>query len=430
LAISSGGTVLHLDIDAFFASVEQLRNPRLAGRPVAVGTGVIASCSYEARKFGLHAGMSLRQAVRLCPSLKILAGHAPIYRCFSERIFDLCQLYSPAVESYLDEAFCDLSGTERLHGNLLAAAAELKERVLAEVGLRVTVGLGRNRMFAKMAARSVKPDGLRWIGAEEEEEFIRELPIRDLPGIGPRAAQIFEKLNIHTIGAMRLLSRQSLTAMFGTIGASLYERCRGNDTRPIAPREIPRSIRRETSFPEDATGRETIEETLCYLAERAANTLRQLHLKAKQVEVKIRYGDFETLSSSRKFPSPTQIDAEIFQEAVRIRRALHTRRVGLRLVGVALEGLVADDGLHQLTCIVSPPSRAQEGGGGSGTERSRLVLSDIDSRRRELGLLHSLDAIRRRYGYASVVCGRSLDLLGRLEQDEHGFILRTPSLTR
>jgi nucleotidyltransferase/DNA polymerase involved in DNA repair len=240
--------VLHIDIDAFFASVEQLRNPRLAAQPVAVGTGVIASCSYEARRLGLHAGMPLGRAREVCPRLVVLPGHAAIYRCFSERVFQLCRSHAPAVETYLDEAFCDLAGTELLHPDVLSAAARLKERIREETGLSTTVGLGRSRMLAKMAARSVKPDGLRRIEAAEEDGFLRDLPLRELPGVGPRAGAILAKLNIRTIGALRVLSRPSLVGIFGRIGDVLYQRCRGIDTRAICAREIPRSIGRETSF--------------------------------------------------------------------------------------------------------------------------------------------------------------------------------------
>jgi DNA polymerase-4 len=412
--------VLHVDIDAFFASVEQLRNPALKGKPVAVGSGVVASASYEARAFGLQAGMPLGEARRLCPGLVVLPGHAPIYRCFSEPIFDLLARYAPSLETYLDEAYCDWSGTDRLYPDPLHVAGEIRRRVREEVGLTVTAGIGRNRMFAKMASKSAKPDGLRRVARSEEEEFFVRLPVRHLPGVGRRTEKLFEKLNLRTIGELRLLSRESLRAMLGVAGEVLYERCRGDDTRCVSRREVPQSIRRETSFHEAAIDSETIEGTLYYLTERAGNTLRHLRLQARQVGVKIRYRDGLEESATRKISSPTQVDRALFAAALRILRMLRTRRVALHLVGVTLTGLQLDAGIRQAELF---PGESPSGG-------QDAIEQAISGRRREERLLESLDTIRRRYGYASVVCGRSLHLLGKLEQDDHGFILRTPSLTR
>jgi len=447
------GCVLHIDIDAFFASVEQLRNPRLRGKPVAVGSGVVASASYEARRFGLRAGMPLRKARELCPDLVILQGHAPIYRCFSEPIFALCAEYSPATETYLDEAYCDWRGTDRLFPDPVKTAVEMKRRILDEVGLTVTAGIGRNRMLAKMASKSAKPDGLRRFLPEEEESVLPGLPVSRLPGVGPRTERLLAKLTIRTIGDLRLLSRDSLRNMLGIPGLVLHDRCRGRDTQPVSAREIPRSIRRETSFHEDTIDRETIDGTLYYLTERAANTLRQLRLEARQVSLKIRYSDFVERSITRKLRAPTQLDSDLFTGAVRILEALYTRRVALRLIGVGLMGLIPDSGLRQMDLFTERSSQdaglqsgAGEGGPGGdpdGAARWSVQpftlehrdlqardLQDRDLEHRELKLLESLDAIRKRYGYSSVVCGRSLNLLGKLPQDDHGFILRTSSLTK
>ncbi len=524
--------IFHIDIDAFFASVETLRNPRLAERPVAVGAGVIASCSYDARRFGLHAGMPLREARKRCPGLVVLEGHYPIYRCYAEQVFGLCREYSPAIETHLDEAFCDLSGTERLYscsafpprsprgdgGDLLGSigrtvlgeggqasvfpprsrafpprspgtiagtgpqgrparvgdgafpprsprgdggeemgaidravrgegdggasdspspssrkdeadalfrvAGELVERVRREVGLSVSLGMGRNRMLAKMASKSAKPAGLRRVRREEEEGFLRPLPVRLLPGVGPRTAGVLTKLNIETIEEMRALSRDSLKAMFGQNGELLHERCRGEDTRIVSTREIPRSISRETSFHEDTISPEEIDGMLHYLTERAANTLRKLGLKTRTIEVKLRYADFKDTAGGRTLRTPTQIDGEIFEMALALRRSLHTRRVGLRLIGVTLSKLVPDDGTRPLDLLEEGTETAWGG------DLLEGVLRAAGRRKRSLGLCRSLDRIRERFGYSSVVSGKSLNLLGKLPQDAYGYILRTPSLTK
>ena len=413
--------VLHIDMDAFFASVESLRNPRLAGKPVAVGSGVVASASYEARKFGIRAGTPLRKAKELCPALTIVTGHAPIYRCFSERVFAICEEYSPAIETFLDEAYCDWRGTERLYPDPVAVAAEIRRRVRDEVGLTISAGIGRNRMFAKMASKSIKPDGLRRILPGEEEDFLRDLPVSRLPGVGPKTEDLFRKLNIRTVSEMRLLSRESLQAMLGIPGALLHERCRGEDTQPVSEREVPRSIRRETSFHEDTIDREAIEGTLYYLTERAANTMRRQGLEARHIGVKIRYSDSVEESATRKLPQSTQLDSELFEHARGILATIHARRVGLRLVGVVLGGFRRDLGVRQALLFETPE------GAGAGAGIAGPVVSSV---RRERRLLESLDSIRGRYGYSSVVCGKSLHLLGTVEQDDHGFVLRTSSLTQ
>jgi hypothetical protein len=348
------------------------------------------------------------------------------------------------------------------------------------------VARGADSCFASIG----QVTGARRILPEEEDAFLRDLPVRSLPGIGPRTEKLLTKLNIQTVGEMRMLSRDSLRSMLGIPGVILYERCRGEDAQPISEREVPRSIRRETSFHEDTIEREAIEGTLYYLTERAANTLRGLRLEARQLGVKIRYRDMTEESATRRLPAPTQLDSELFTLGLEILRMLYTRRVALRLIGVSLTGFVRDTGFRQLelfsdqgfsqalqdgsrstrscsppvpssAAAISPPATSAGPAGffspaapfetpfeaatgepiadpdgdrslsrGDRAARIHVPRKGIEDQRRELSLLESLDEIRKRYGYASVVCGRSLHLLGKLEQDDHGFILRTSSLTR
>ena len=236
--------VLHVDIDAFFAAIEQQRDPRLRGQPVIVGAGVIASCSYEARAFGLKAGMPLTEAKRLCPHAVIIDGHAQVYRCFAEEIFGRCRALAPQVETYLDEAYCDLSGTERLHGDLVEAARALKRAIRAATGLAVTCGIGPNRMLAKLIGKTVKPDGLARIGAARADAFMRDQPVERVAGVGGAHARTLRSMNIGTAGEMRALPVAALERLFGTAGRLLHERCRGRDTAPVNEREIPLSISR------------------------------------------------------------------------------------------------------------------------------------------------------------------------------------------
>jgi DNA polymerase-4 len=397
--------VLHVDVDAFFASVEQLRYPALRGRPVIVGNGVIASCSYEARRFGCHAGQPLSEARRACPGVVILDGCEAVYAAFARRIFELCASLSPAMETFLDEAFVELTGTERLHGDLLAAGDALKKRVREEVGLPITVGLGENRMLAKIASKSVKPDGLRWIRPHEVETVLPALPVDRLPGVGHRVGKVLGGLDIRTIGDLRALPAGMLEHLFGAPGRALYERARGRDTRAVDAREIPLSVSRETAFHVPTTDPGEITSMLYYLLERAARHIRGLGLSARTIEVWIDYEDTGRAAASRTLSAPTDHDAELFGRACRILGALGTRREAVRRVGVAL-------------------SRFHAGA----LPQGDLFAAGADARRDKL--YRSLDHVRARFGHAAVVAGPSVRLLGALEQDRNGFVLRTPSLTR
>jgi len=396
---------MHVDIDAFFASVEQIRDPRLRGRPVIVGSGVIASCSYEAREFGLRAGMTLRKARKLCREVVILEGHYPTYRCFGEKVFGLCRQFAPHVETHLDEAYCGLTGTEGLYHHPRNAGRLLKEKVTAETGLTVSIGIGTNRMIAKMAGSSGKPDGLVVVGEGDEEEFVRELPVEKLPGVGHSRLEVLRKLNITTIGELRRLDRESLEALFGASGLALYERCRGRDSRVIAEREIPKSISRETAFHEDTADTSEIEGMLYYLIERAARSMRALGLKCKTVGVHVRYSDSQSERRSRSLPWPTQLDNELFALARQMLRRLHTRRARLHSIGV------------QLSRFSMGHQRQREFFG----ERNADKLAN---------LYWCLDRLRQRFGHSVIVAGKSLDGLGKLRKDRYGFILRTPCLTK
>ncbi len=398
-------TILHVDIDAFFAAIEQLRDPRLRGRPVIVGAGCIASCSYEARAFGLRAGMALSEARRLCPDAVILEGHAQTYRCFAEQIFACCRELAPAVETYLDEAYCDLTGTERLHGDLLDAARRLKRRILETTGLTVTCGIGPNRMLAKLVGKTTKPDGLASITAAEAEPFLAERPVEQLPGVGHAHARTLRSMNLKTIGELRALSAELLQALFGAPGRLLYERCRGRDTAAVSEREIPLSISRETSFHRDTADPAEIEGMLEYLVGRACRTARELDIKPRTVAVRLRYADGEGAEQARSLRCPSDADPVVLELALELLGRLFRRRVALHHVGLTLSNFAA---------------RLGEQG---------ALFSETEAGRRA-ALYRAFDGVRNSYGHGVLVSGRALHLRGRLDEDQHGFVLRTPSLTR
>ena len=397
--------VLHVDIDAFFASVEQIRNPRLRGRPVIVGSGCIASCSYEAREYGLKAGMPLRQAKELCPHAVVLKGHYRTYRCFSRRIFEHCRRLSSVVETHLDEAYCDLTGSERLLGDPRGAARRLKREIRDETGLTVSAGIGTNRMVAKMAGATGKPDGLVMVEEGREADFVRDLPIGRLPGVGRKRLEVLRKLNIDTIGDLRALDRDSLKEMFGADGEALHERCRGRDSRAIDEREIPESISRQTAFHEDTADIEKIEGMLHYLVERAARSVRGLELRAGRVTTWIRYSDSRGRRSGRTLETPTDLDEKLSEAGMDLLHRLYTRRASLHTIGVEL-------------------SRFSR----SGHRQSGLFDGkDSDKRAR---LYRSIDHLRRRFGHSVIMSGKAMAACSDLEKDRYGYLLRTPSLTK
>ncbi len=404
--------ILHVDIDAFFASVEQLLIPALRNRPVIVGSGVIASCSYEARRFGLAAGMSLHKARRLCPSVVVLDGQYPIYRCFAEHVWSVSRRFVCGLETFLDEGYGDATGMGALHGDPLTLGRKLRDAVRGEVSLPVSVGLGANRMMAKIASSSAKPAprcsspqvGVVWIRPGCEQEFLANLPIEKLPGVGRKTGEKLRDMNIETVGQLRTLPLPLLRTMFGRRGELLYERSRGRESRIIRPAALPKTISRETTFHEPLCDRKQICGMLFYLLQRAARTVRKHKLLARCVELTIRYDDWTELSAAKALPYPTDDEKQIFPVVLRALKQLHQRRVALRHVGVVLSRFTGE---------------GQEG---------ELFTPPVRLRRRRL--CKAVDTIRDRWGHAAIVSGASIELLGRMRQNDYGFVLRTPSLTK
>lgn len=401
--------ILHLDIDAFFASVEQRLIPFLRGRPVIVGSGVIASCSYEARRFGCRAGMPLHRAKQLCPAAVILPGQQALYRCFAEAVWDVARRYATALETFLDEAYGDATGMDRLYGSPRDLAENLQTAVAHDVGLPVSVGLASNRMMAKLASSAAKPRGIVVIAPGSEADYLADLPTRKLPGVGPKTETRLADINVHTVAEMRRLPLAYLRDAFGRRGEILYERCRGRDVQtPPAGRSQPalpppRSISRETTFHAPTADRREVEGMLHYLLGRAMRTARSEGLNVGRVELSLRYDDWKQLAASASLTPPTQNDADVWQVLMGLHARLHTRRVAVRHVGITLGKLAPAESLP----LFEAPPQAHD-----------------------RQLRQAVDAIRDRYGHAALVTGKSIDLLGTLEQNDEGFILRTPSLTK
>jgi DNA polymerase-4 len=392
--------VMHIDVDAFFASVEQLRDPRLRNRPVAVGNGVVASPSYEARALGVTTAMPIHQAKRICPQLVVLDGRHDVYRCFTEATWEICRRYAPALETFLDEAFADFSGTEHLYPDLLGLGARIQKEIADEVGLPVTIGIAKNRMVSKLAAKTVKPRGLREIPEGQEEAFLLPLPIEKIAGMGPKTAALFHDMNIRSVREFREIPLATLEAMLGRVGVSLHERARGEDSRPVHEREIPKQISRETSLEKATADRGELEGILFYLVDRAIRAIRKLGLRTRTMRIRLRYSDGEENETSVSFP-PTAFDEEIQPLARQLLWKLYTRRVTVRFVGSGFSNFQAEEGQLELFGDAS------------------------------LARFHAaVDAIRDKFGHGAIVAGRAIELLGKLPHDAYGYVLRTPSLTK
>jgi len=410
--------IAHVDLDAFFASVEQVLNPRLAGQPVVVGgyaddRSVVASASYEARARGIHVAMPLFRAYRLCPQAHYLRGNYHEYARFSEQIFKLCERFTPLVEpASIDEGYLDLTGTARVHLRAegprwpIAVGQLLRETVQRETGLNVTVGIGSNKLVAKIAAKYAKPNGLCYVAPGYEEAFLSPLPLKAIPGIGPRTAEVLGEYNLRTVADLRAIPRELLVRTFGeAAGESLYEKARGRGDERIEPPVEPKSISRETTFEQDTADLNFIKSMLYYLTERACRKLRQLGLAAHVVTVKLRYSDFVTQLRGRSLGHYSDQDHEFYAAAGELLERLYTRRVQVRLVGVQVSGLTA-----------------------GAVRQTHLWLEQAHEKRRRL--YAAADRVRDRFGFSALSAGRSIELLSTHEADREGFKLRTTCLSR
>ena len=319
-------TVFHVDMDAFFVSVEELFDPSLKGKAVVVGgrpneRGVVSAASYEARKFGVHSAMPLRTAARLCPRAIFVDGHPARYREYSGRVFEVLNRFSPLVEmASIDEAYLDMTGTERLHGPPVRAAHVLHEAMKSETRLNCSIGIATARLVAKVASDQAKPNGVLWIVPGREAAFLAPLEVRKIPGVGKVTEKNLHALSIRKVGDLARLDDGFLETRFGKWGLALAGKARGLDAGGWFDTEIgadtdPKSVSHEHTFNEDACDRAVLEATLARLSEMVGRRLREGGLKARTVQLKLRYSDFSTITRAHSIERPTQIDTEIFDQA-------------------------------------------------------------------------------------------------------------------
>src|ERR1700720_567216 len=317
-SLPAAASILHVDMDAFFVSVELLERPELIGKAVVVGgrpdqRGVVTAASYEARKFGVHSAMPLRTAGKLCPHAVFLDGHHQKYGEWSDRVATILAKFSPIVEMVsIDEAYLALAGTERLHGPPLAAADKLLRTITATTELPCSAGLATTRLVAKVASDQAKPRGLVWVAPGSEERFLAPLPVRKIPGIGEVTERALRALGIETVDQLASYSQEKLEKIFGQWGTALYRKARGGDAYEFLIDAEPKSISHNHTFGEDTSDLAEMETMLSHLSQKACKRLREAGLSTRTLTLTIRYAGFETYTRSKTLLEPAQLDSYIF----------------------------------------------------------------------------------------------------------------------
>jgi DNA polymerase-4 len=338
-------TIFHVDMDAFFVSVEELFDPSLKGKAVVVGgqrdeRGVVSAASYEARKFGVHSAMPLRTAAKQCPHAIFVNGHPERYRECSGKVYNVLAAFSPQVEmASVDEAYLDMTGTDRLHGPPLKAAHTLHQRMKADTGLNCSVGIGTSRLIAKVSSAQAKPNGLLYIVPGEEARFLAPLDVREIPGVGKVMESRLHALGIKKVGDLARLEDSELEDRFGKWGLALAGKSRGEDAGGWFDNEVgadldAKSISHEHTYNEDTAEVAQLEATLMRLCEMVGRRLRESHFHARTVQLKLRYKDFTTITRAHTLPSPTQLDTELFEQIRALFRKNWKKGVQVRLLGV------------------------------------------------------------------------------------------------
>lgn len=335
--------ILHIDMDAFFASVEQLDNPELRGKPLIVGglscRGVVSTCSYEARKFGVHSAMSMMEARRLCPQAEFLPGRMWRYKEVSQQIMGIFQEEAPLVEQLsIDEAFLDVSGMELLAGDILNIGWRIKERIKNEIGLTCSVGLAPNKFLAKLASDLRKPDGFTVIRHEEARSFIAPLPVTKIFGIGSAAKQALQQFGITTIGQLAQADKRIVQKVFGKNADKVQLLAMGLDDRPVVSETAPKSIGRETTFDKDLYTFEECKAALLELSGQTGFRLRNKGYSGRTVTLKIKSSDFKIITRSISGEGDISCDEEIFALAVKLLQEVNYKN-GVRLLGVTVSNL-------------------------------------------------------------------------------------------
>lgn len=382
--------ILHVDMDAFYVSVEEWNNPALKGKPVVVGgraetRGVVAAANYVSRQFGVHSAMPTARAKRLCPDLIIIAGNHRHYAEVSSQIRAIFHRYTPLVEPLsLDEAFLDVAASKKLFGTAVDIGQRIKHEIKSELGLTASVGVAPNKFLAKIASDLDKPDGFIEVDADNVHAFLDPLPVTRLWGVGKVGNRIFQAQGIRTIAELRQQSSQWLQEAFGSWGETLWQLAHGIDERKVIPDHEAKSISHEVTFPEDIKDMTVLKTCLMELTEQVTRRLRKNRLQGRTVQLKIRFADFKTITRSRTLPQMTNITQEVFRTGTDLLESnLDANSQAVRLIGISVTGF--DD-----------------------TRPVQSNLFDSLSREKEINIDELADRVNIKYGSSALKRGRGL----------------------
>jgi len=395
-------TIFHVDMDAFFVSVEELFDPSLKGKAVVVGgqrdeRGVVSAASYEARKFGVHSAMPLRTAAKLCPQATFIDGHPERYREYSQRVYELLNKFSPLVEmASIDEAYLDMSGTARLHGPPLRAAHSLHARMKTDTQLNCSIGIGTSRLVAKVSSAQAKPNGVLWVLPGQEAKFLAPLDVRAIPGVGKVTEQSLHALGIQKVRDLAERDVGFLEERFGKWGLALAGKAQGKDAggwfdTAVGEETDAKSMSHEHTFNEDTANLDQLTATLMRLSEMVGRRLRESGVYARTIQLKLRYKDFTTITRAHTLPVATQLDNEIFEQARQLFRKNWRAGAAVRLLGVQASSLE--------------------------TVASQIELLDDDRQQRWKQALSAADRLRDKYGESSVSLATGMK--GRFRERTH-----------
>ena len=387
-------TILHVDMDAFYAAIEALDHPEWRGLPLVVGSppdqrGVVATCSYEARRYGIHSAMPSRTAGKLCPQAVFVSPRMERYAEISAQIMTIFEEFTPLVEPLsLDEAFLDVSGVLRIWDDVVTIARELKERIKTRTGLTASVGIAPNKFLAKMASDMNKPDGLTVVPVIEPEimAFLAPLPVTKMWGIGKVTGARLAKENIRMIGQLQALDLWALERLFGKAGAvDMADLVRGRDSRPVITHWEEKSVSNEHTFAEDESDIERVRQHLLELAEEVGGRLRKSGKLARTAQIKLRFGDFSTITRQMSFPAALNSDRELIACALALFERERVQRA-IRLVGFGVSNLVTPD-----QAVPAQQELFAESSGRGPDGRNRKIDQAVDALRHSFGS----DAIKR-----------------------------------
>ena len=373
--------ILHVDMDAFFVEVERRDRPDLRGRPVVVGgtgnRGVVAAASYEARPFGVNSAMPMVHARRLCPKAVVLPPDHRKYRMASEEVFTIFRSFTPLVEGLsLDEAFLDVSGLRHHYPDAVAVGSEIRARLRTELNLPASVGVATNKFLAKLASEAAKPDGLRYVPADQNLAFLHVLPVRSLWGVGEATHAALERLGVATVSDLADVPAATLIKHLGqAAGNHLHELAWGRDPRPVVPESVAKSISVEETYERDLQGKEAVEGELLRHADRLAARLRAAGVAGRTVTVKIRFADFTTITRSEKLESSTDVARDVYRSARDLLGNVALAGRPIRLVGVGMTSLTAASAPRQLA--VDRPAKWDDLAGAVDQVRSRYGTASI-----------------------------------------------------